>query len=84
MNEDLAVVKKYITYVVDNEITYKYPMCPQCVDSELPLYPWSDGDNTGLFCLMPNCNYKTLLGFESISRMKNDLKNWRVSLTENA
>lgn len=84
MNEELVVVKKYINYLIDNQMNYRYPMCPRCVDSELPLYPWSDGDNVGLFCLAPKCNYKTTLGFDSINKMREELKSWRVSLLKNA
>lgn len=84
MGNDLEIVQKYIDYIVQHDLTYKFPMCPVCVDSELPLYPWSDGDNAGLFCLVPKCKYRVSLGLDSLFDMREDLKKWRVPLSKNA
>lgn len=68
------IVKRYIAFAVENRLTYMYKMCPRCVDSELPLQPGvNNNDEVFLFCLMPGCKYKSVVGLNTLESMKREL-----------
>lgn len=69
---DIKVVQDYITYLLENDLEYRYPLCESC-DSEFCMLPGLDDSGIYLFCLGYKCQFRRYLGLDSIKEMSDFL-----------
>jgi len=71
---NIKTVQTYINYLLDKDMTWKYPYCQVC-DSDLCMLPgFSEKEEVYLFCLGYGCNFKRYLGQQSIDEMSEFLE----------